>query len=390
MRPGDCRADPTHIYIKPGPISYQQSTLDFHLPFQVKFLKIMSNVSQLQSFDDQVYTGFWINQAKASPYGATLTLSRQAGSFLIAFLALFVGVTGQSFWTISRFLLHRYLSCESQSDGVYHQHQAILRNSRTAPHAVQETLRLMVAWRNRTRNLFFRLLPICIVACLISVGFAVAGQYARLQQRPSCNQCTTGIFSSQVTANQSNEVLLRGIGCGTSLAQNMTELSSKSARYRNKTYRSYLNYALACYQGEKGTQSSCQLYTKPKLSYKIDRNATCPFDEKLCQTASDNLILDSGYLDSWEDLGMNAEPRFKVRLKQHCAPLVTRGYKQSYVDPTDASKRYMRYSYLRDDTITNTTQDITAYGVYMVPLNDQFETTTRFASDSIPVDYRAR
>jgi hypothetical protein len=149
----------------------------------------MSNASQSQSFDGQVYTGFWINQAKGSPYGATWTLSRQTGSFLIAFLALFVSITGQSFWTISRFLLHRYLSSESQSDGVYHQHQAILRNSRTAPHAAQETLRLMVAWRNRTRRLFFRLLPIWMVACSISAGFAVAGQYSQPLRRTSRNLC---------------------------------------------------------------------------------------------------------------------------------------------------------------------------------------------------------
>jgi hypothetical protein len=137
----------------------------------------MSNASQSQSFDDQVYTGFWINQTKGSSYGATLTLSRQAGSFLIAAVALYVGITGQSFWMISRFLLHRYLSSESQSDGVYHQHQAILRNSRTAPHAAQDTLMLLSAWRKRCRGLFFRLLPIWIVASLISAGFTIAGQH---------------------------------------------------------------------------------------------------------------------------------------------------------------------------------------------------------------------
>jgi hypothetical protein len=201
---------------------------------------------------------------------------------------------------------------------------------------------------------------------------------------------TIGIFSSQVTANQSNEVLLHGTGCGTSLTQDMYEVSTKSARYRSKKYLDYLNYALACYQGEQTTQSSCQLYTKPKLSYEIDRNATCPFDEKLCQSASDNLKLDSGYLDSWEDLGMNAEPRFKIRLKQHCAPLVTRGYTQTYVDPTDTSKRYLRYSYLRNDTTTNTTRDVTDFGVYMVPLKDQFETLSHLAADSSPLDYRLR
>ncbi|KAF2445488.1 hypothetical protein P171DRAFT_430897 [Karstenula rhodostoma CBS 690.94] len=115
----------------------------------------MSNASQPQSFDDQIYTGFWINRAKVSTYGAPLTLDCQAGNFLIAFLALYVSIAGQSFWTISRFLLHKYLSSESQSDGVYHQHQAILRNSITAPQVAEERFKLMIAWRNRTQKLFF-------------------------------------------------------------------------------------------------------------------------------------------------------------------------------------------------------------------------------------------
>lgn len=153
-------------------------------------------------------------------------------------------------------------------------------------------------------------------------------------------------------------------------------------------YLDYLNYALACYQGQKATQSSCQLYTKPKLSYKINRNASCPFDEKICRSAFDNLEMDSDYLDSWGDLGMNAEPRFQIRLKHHCAPLVTRGYKRIYVNPTDPSKTYMRYSYLRNDTINNSTDDIAKFGIFVVPIRDEFETTTHLWSDSSPLDYK--
>ncbi|KAJ4347185.1 uncharacterized protein N0V89_011124 [Didymosphaeria variabile] len=110
----------------------------------------------------------------------------------------------------------------------------------------------------------------------------------------------------------------------------------------------------------------------------------------MCQSASDNLQLDTGYLDSWGDLGMNAEPRFQIRLKQNCAPLVTRGYKMRYVDPTDTSKTYMRYSYLRNNTITNSTADVADWRIYMVPLKSPFDQVVSSYGGSIGLDYRTR
>ncbi|KAK7179517.1 hypothetical protein DPSP01_011952 [Paraphaeosphaeria sporulosa] len=335
----------------------------------------MVNNSRTQSFDDQVHTGFWINHVKGPTYGATLTLNQQAGNFLIAFLALYVGVTGQSFWTIARFLLHKHLSSKSRSDGVYHQQQAILRNSKTAPGAVQDTLTLLIAWRKRSRGLIRRLLPVWIVASVISAGFAVAG-----------------VFSSQITANQSNEVLLLGPECGKSLdnQDSSNAVSSGLVRYRNEMFLEYLNYAFACYQDRQRTQSACQIYTKPKLHYKVDRNATCPFQDTICQKSSNNLYIDSGYLDSWGDLGINAEPRFQVRLTQHCAPLVTDGYKSKYISPSDPLKTFMRYSYLHNDTITNSTSDIMDWRIFLVPLKDEFDEVARYWSDSVAQDYRTR
>ncbi|KAL1595252.1 hypothetical protein SLS60_009941 [Paraconiothyrium brasiliense] len=100
--------------------------------------------------------------------------------------------------------------------------------------------------------------------------------------------------------------------------------------------------------------------------------------------------MDSGYLDSWGDLGMNAEPRFQIRLKQSCAPLVTNGYKINYVDPTDPSKTYMRYSYLRNNTITNTTADVADWRIYLVPLKSPFDQVVSFYAGSIDLDYRTR
>jgi hypothetical protein len=43
----------------------------------------------------QVKLGFWTNWSNGKILGATMTMSRQNGGFLIAFLAIFVGMAGK-------------------------------------------------------------------------------------------------------------------------------------------------------------------------------------------------------------------------------------------------------------------------------------------------------
>jgi hypothetical protein len=50
------------------------------------------------SSGDNIYTGFWVNQAYGPFRGACLTLSHEAGGLLIAFLALFVTAASSSIW----------------------------------------------------------------------------------------------------------------------------------------------------------------------------------------------------------------------------------------------------------------------------------------------------
>jgi hypothetical protein len=43
----------------------------------------------------EVKLGFWTNWSDGKILGATMTLTRQHGGFLIAFLAIFVGMAGK-------------------------------------------------------------------------------------------------------------------------------------------------------------------------------------------------------------------------------------------------------------------------------------------------------
>ncbi|KAF2262432.1 hypothetical protein CC78DRAFT_618493 [Lojkania enalia] len=272
--------------------------------------------------EDDVYIGIWINRLYGPVHGATLTLDRQSGGLLIAFLALYVTVTGKSFWRIVRFWCHFFLSSIAHPDGVYHQRQAILRNWESAPDAAWEFIKIAVAWRRRARSNWTRLIPPLILAVFVTAGFAIAG-----------------LFSSHVTASEANEVLLYGKNCYSNTSAG--ELVTISNRYRK--FAEDLVYAMQCYQDL--TPGKCQAFAKTRLNYRIDRNATCPFENEMCRTEFGNVLLETGFLDSNEHFGINFEPRFQYRLRQHCAPLVTQGFSNISTDSQNPNNQFMQYFY---------------------------------------------
>ena len=244
-----------------------------------------------------VHLGFWTNWDHGKIEGATITLTRRNGGLLVAFIAIFVGAAGKSFWRLACFLLHRMLSNPTPQDGAYHQVQAILRNSDTAQDAAWSLSQVIWAWRipARFRKPFPRIFGIIVLALLISISFGVAG-----------------VFSSQITTDTANEVLLTGKNCGPldvnddDEAYNLLFLPHQQERAT-----AYANYALQCYSAGNGNASTttaaedCHPYAQASLKTTVDRNASCPFSDEMCKSQTRNLIIDTGYIDSGEDLGIN-------------------------------------------------------------------------------------
>ncbi|KAF2864863.1 hypothetical protein BDV95DRAFT_600244 [Massariosphaeria phaeospora] len=258
-----------------------------------------------------VHLGFWTNWARGSVQGATLTISRQSGGLLIAFLAIFIGATGKSFWRISCLLLHRYFSSSTErQDVLHHQRQIILCNSETPQSAMWYLFWMAKAWRKRTRRPIWRLLSILLLAIVCSVAFAVAG-----------------IFSSRVTTETANEVLLTGRDCRKagpgSEDMEFSDFGDLLVPWLSERTAAYLQYAQQCYTNAKNSED-CQQYTRPSLPMKITRNASCPFHEGMCKANS--IIVDSGLLHSTRDLGINLASAFQVRVVDHCAPITSEGY----------------------------------------------------------------
>lgn len=236
-----------------------------------------------------------------------------------------------SFWRLGCFIMHRYFSSAKPQDGLYHQRQAILRNSDTAHDGILRLLASMFAWRSshRAREPVFRLLPVIVTAFTVSAAFGVAS-----------------VFSSNVTRETINQVLLKGTRCGHYTLEKLTNLEQHFTLfmpYRTEMASKFLNYGMQCYTDETHTDG-CNLYVKPRLPLVSTRGKSCPFGADICKIRDDSLFMDTGMLDSLEHFGINIAPeyRFQLRLVTTCAPLKTQGYMSDYNDSEyGAVKRYM-------------------------------------------------
>ncbi|KAI0151628.1 hypothetical protein GGR57DRAFT_513942 [Xylariaceae sp. FL1272] len=258
-----------------------------------------------------VYLGLWTNWSRGRVLGLTLTLTRQDANLLVAFTAFFVAFIGTRFWRVACFAFHQFYAAATPQTAVYHQRQAILRNSSTPESGMRQLLWL--SWSNRDRLDRFAPLPMATVGFLCVVTFIAAGG-----------------LSSQISTAVGNEVLIQSLNCGVVVLNNVqqsdTESFFKLAPTKSETIDNAANYAQQCYSNLTGGNLDCGRFLTKKLTSSVDTNASCPFDDKICRSTSNNLRIDSGYISTDEHLGINSRDRFFVREILHCAPLTTTGY----------------------------------------------------------------
>lgn len=281
-----------------------------------------------------IYEGVWINWSRGRIFGSTITLNRRDGGLLISFIALFVTLVGTAFWRIICFAIHHYLSCEAPRDALYHQHQAILRNSANGASGLWSLGQVLWTWRHyKTHQPFRRILPAIILTTFFLGSFAVAG-----------------IFSSKIATSTGTEVLLTSPHCGRQdfSAMNDTELSAVVLPYLTKRQVQAANYAQKCYSNTTNPED-CRVYVKRQLPWTSNRRAGCPFPSKdICKSNQNNLELDTGFIDSNDHLGANGPLDMRVIFREtlKCAPLVSDGYKTNFsVGGGDVEAQVTRFYY---------------------------------------------
>ena len=263
----------------------------------------------------EVFTGAWTDWSRGRVLGATLTLSRQDGTLLIAFLAFFVALVGTRFWRLSCLILHYAYSKDRPSDGVHNQRQVFLRNAPNPEAALWKLANMGLSWRRNAEQVWTRLLPPFILAVVCVIGFTLASG-----------------FSPNIATLGGSEVLISGGNCARLMNdENPDTYGDTVGTLMAETFIASENYARQCY-ATTATGVSCDTYVRRNLlPALVDTNADCPFDPKLCKNPSGNLFLDTGLLDSHRDFGLNTPENRRIQFRRtfHCAPLATDGYRST-------------------------------------------------------------
>jgi hypothetical protein len=330
---------------------------------------------QASDASSYVFQGIWTNWAKGAVLGSTLTLSAQNAAVLFAILALFVRMTGSQLWTVIQFVLHQKRVSDIPMDALYHQQQVVLRNNTSDLNTMRQLLRLMWAWRRRSKQPVRRSIHLILSALVHFILFGLAG-----------------VFSS-VLVRAGNDALSRSPYCGGGLlfkASYLNAVDAPSAIFHpidlNLQDKSQddaqlsQEYVQTCYNTTEPS-TSCSSFPQQQLSWTTKTNTSCPFDDAVCHPSVSAISFDTGFLDSSKDLGLNAQEsdRISYRRLTTCIPLNDKAYITSWrnitsdftLTPNSSIEAVDAYYGLSDGGDRNATYSYENYRSYMA--DDQFD-----------------
>ncbi|KAK5940744.1 hypothetical protein PMZ80_007161 [Knufia obscura] len=275
-----------------------------------------------------IYEGFWTDWTKGNIWGLTLTLSPTNATVLTNSLTVFVTLCGVQLWTILRYILHQRgapLQPEASTPHLNKQ-QLILRNAGSAVATAQ--LMLELAWTSRTSKgkPSSRAYTIGLSAIIYAVLFMAAG-------------IASNKAISTVLSNGGSSVLLDSSDCG---IWNQTYYDIASGRSpqseeefglmiqhsakRLRDSQLSLQYAQECYSSQASMAeraSRCNNFKASTVGWQPFQSGSCPFRSQMCNEAAETVVLDTGTINSHDDLGINAKPadRLTYRRITTCAVL---------------------------------------------------------------------
>ncbi|KAI1179059.1 hypothetical protein F4777DRAFT_586302 [Nemania sp. FL0916] len=246
--------------------------------------------------DNTVYLGLWTNWSRGAIFGVTLTTTKSYGNLLISFTAVFIALVTTRLWRILCLLLHRCYSTGEPRGAVHHQRQVVLRNSASPEAGLFDIVRLGWAWRSSGPRRIIGLLPLLLFAFIYLVGFTVVGG-----------------FSSSISTAVSDEVLVRSTTCDI-LGRFAAEKSNNAANYGQQCYNTSSSGS------DRSRTSACNIFIRGNLPTAVINYASdCPFEQKICRDARSTIYLDSGYIDSHNDLGSNAPESARIAVRYRCS-----------------------------------------------------------------------
>ncbi|KAK5213989.1 hypothetical protein LTR41_000181 [Exophiala xenobiotica] len=241
-------------------------------------------------------------------------------------MTLFVTISGVQLWMVVRYVLHQLGAsrlAQFQSPHLRTQ-QFILRNAHSGLATAQMMLGLACTSRRSSGKLSLRSYTIGLLAMAYALLFIAA-------------EILSNFAISADSTNGGSPVLLRNRDCGiwNDTYNNLVTTGAFSTEEEFRLYIEYaaktandiqlsLEYAQECYLASSSTNmsSTCHIFKTTNLNWKTYK-ASCPFQAQLCHNDSSAMVLETGHIDSHDDLGINAKPgdRLKYQRKTTCAVL---------------------------------------------------------------------
>jgi hypothetical protein len=261
-----------------------------------------------------VYNGIWRDYSSSSIItGTTLTLDVAGANYVLSALTFLVTIAGASFWNITAFVLHHFLTKKRSPDDVDLQHRVLLRNAPTVGSSIIWLVKIHLAWSSKKRKgLWLGTLILLLPALLTFLLFSAAS-----------------ILTSRV-ANKSYAGALAPIlpsACGKIQYYNDTSSAAMSwtqSKSLNDTLRAR-SYVREFYFGAMSSASQFSVFPRAILPYTSSYDASCPFpNTSRCSLGEDKAFsVTTKLLDSHTDLGINAPPadRIQFQMEMVCSPL---------------------------------------------------------------------
>jgi hypothetical protein len=271
---------------------------------------------------DEIYQGIWYNWTENPLLASTLTLTKQYGTILTSLLTLFLKFVGSRLWILCSYVAFR-LPIRHPQDPVVSQTsdaeyllfarlQAVLRNSNTPSDGLVgflDAAKSAAATVGKTK-VFSRCAPL-VVHALVQYGWIGVA----------------GVLPSRFISTGS-DVLLRPRSCGVwpEFPTNVTNYGDAVAktiqyigawtgqRVQNMADSSHLNHN--CY-GASGTTAfgHCNSPGRRFVDWTFNTTDACPFGNVSCLSTR-SLILDSGFVDSHVDLGINTRKKDRIAFRK--------------------------------------------------------------------------
>lgn len=258
-----------------------------------------------------VKRGLWTRVDEGSVAGKTITADVQAGTIVIALLAILASMGTAHLWNIVAFIVHQLRANGLPEDGLFRQQQALLRTLPTPASLLADSAKLWLFWRKRVNRAFLRSLVPLFLAMAFWTGTVVVG-----------------IVSSYIVTGNDLQILVSSPFCGPlNIDPSMDGYVDNVYGLRPlevKVLAISKSYAEDCYQTDSRLPTRCGIFTQPYIPFSQERVA-CPFGSMCIDANLPAIQFDSGLVNLNNGFGLNlaSKDHVKFRRQTTCAVLDT-------------------------------------------------------------------